>query len=146
MELIVYVDRMKEGQEELFEGTLSTSFLGKDPGFEATLDLLGQAYVSGDHLILKLEAKTGAFLPCSICNEPVLVPLALTNFYHAEPLSEIPSVFDFSNLLREDLLLQLPLFAECGGNCPERQSIKNFLKETSEEDSTKSVQFPFSNL
>ena len=145
MELTIYVDRLKEGQEELFEGTISTSFLGKDPLFQETLFLSGKAYVTGDLLILKLEAKTAAFLPCSICNEQVLVPLILRDFYHDKDLKEIPSVFDFSDLLREDLLLGLPQFAECGGNCPERQSIKNYLKEPSKED-TSSVQFPFSNL
>ncbi len=145
MELKIYVDRLKEGQEEVFEGTLPTSFLGTDPLFQETLFLSAKACVTGDLLILKLEAQTAAFLPCSICNEQVLVPLELTDVYHDKDLKEIPSVFDFSDLLREDLLLGLPHFTECKGNCPERQSIKNYLKQAPEQD-TSSVQFPFSNL
>jgi uncharacterized metal-binding protein YceD (DUF177 family) len=145
MELKIYVDRLKEGQEEIFEGTLPTSFLGTDPLFQETVFLSAKACVTGDLLILKLEAKTAAFLPCSICNEQVLVPLEITDVYHDKDLKEIPSVFDFSDLLREDLLLGLPQFTECRGNCPERQSIKNYLKQSQEQD-TSSVQFPFSNL
>lgn len=145
MELTIYVDRLKEGQEEDFEGEISTSFLGEEPVFEKTVSISGKAYVTGDHLILKLKAKTGAWMPCSICNENVLVPLVLDEFYHAESLDDIPSVFDFSNLLREDLILQLPQFTECGGNCPERASLKQFLKKSNQEEPSHS-QFPFSNL
>jgi uncharacterized metal-binding protein YceD (DUF177 family) len=141
MELTVYIDRLKDGQEEIFEGTIPTSFLGEDPKFQETLTFTGKAYVTGDHLILNFEASTGAWLPCSICNELVLVPLTLTNFYHAESTKEIPSVFDFSGLLRDDLLLQLPQFTECMGKCPERETVEKFFKQP-----CKSAQFPFSSL
>lgn len=149
MELVIYVDRLKDGLVEKFAGTTNTEFLGKDPLFQENLTLSGEAYVTSDHLILKLQAKTVTWLPCSICNELTEVPLSLSDFYHAEPLSEIPSVFDFSELLREDILLQLPLFVECGGNCPHREEIKKFLKNPAEESvkgSLHDVQFPFSDL
>ena len=145
MELIIYIDRLKEGQEDIFEGTTSTSFLGTDPVFQETLSLSGKAYVTGDHLILKLQASTAAWIPCSICNELTLVPITLTNFYHAESTKDIPSTFDFTELLREDILLQLPLFTECNGNCPERTTVEKFLKKPTSE-SAKNAQFPFSNL
>lgn len=149
MELVIYIDRLKDGLVEKFSGTTDTEFLGDDPSFDKTLTLSGEAYVTGDHLILKLQAKTMARLPCSICNELTEVPLSLSDFYHAEPLSDIPSVFNFSELLREDILLQLPLFVECGGNCPQREEIKKFLKKPAEESAKGSlhdVQFPFSDL
>lgn len=143
MELVIYVDRLADGEVEKFEGTISSAFLGTDPGFQDTVSLSGEAYVAQDHLILKLQAKTAAKLPCSICNELTEVPLELTDFYHAEPLESIGSSFDFSNLLREDLLLQLPQFAECEGNCPEREKLKKFLNKPATVDSS---QFPFSSL
>ncbi len=145
MELVIYIDRLKEGQEETFDGTISTSFLGTDPSFQETLSLSGTAYVTGEHLILKLQANTAAWMPCSICNELTVVPISLTDFYHAESTKEIPSTFDFSDLLRADLLLQLPLFTECNGNCPERSTVEKFLK-THTNEATKSAQFPFSSL
>jgi uncharacterized metal-binding protein YceD (DUF177 family) len=145
MELVIYVDRLKDGSVEKFKGTISTDFLGTDPLFGSELSVSGEAYVTGEHLILKLQASTEAKLPCSICNGLTCVPLKLTDFYHAEPISEIPSVFDFSELLRQDLLLQLPLFAECEGNCPEREEIKKFLKKETSA-ALHNVQFPFSDL
>ncbi len=145
MELTIYIDRLSDGQEEVFEGTISSSFLGNDPKFQDTLSLAGKAYVTGDHLILKFQASTAAWLPCSICNEQTLVPVNLINFYHAESTKEIPSVFDFSKLLREDLLLQLPQFTECNGKCPERKNIEKFLKEPS-LNASGNAQFPFSGL
>ena len=145
MELVIYVDRLKEGQEERFEGTISSDFLGDDPYFEPLVFLAGKAYIAGDHLMIKLKAKAGAYIPCSICNEPVLVNLELQDFYHVEDLKEISSVFNFSTLVREDLLLQLPQFAECGGKCPEREALKHIL-QSKETTKPSDVQFPFSNL
>jgi uncharacterized metal-binding protein YceD (DUF177 family) len=149
MELVIYVDRLKEGQTETFSGDISSDFLGDDPSFQDNVKVSGQAYIAGDHLILKLQAETAAWLPCSICNQPTLVSSTLVDFYHAQPLEDVSSIFDFSSLLREDLLLQLPFFAECEGNCPERESLKKFLKtpsESSPDGSVFNVQFPFADL
>ena len=154
MELKVYIDRLKDGGEEKLSASISTAFLEIEDSeltFDETLSLSGEAYVTDDHLILRFEAKTCAYVPCSICNSPVKIPILLSNFYHAEPIEEIPSaVFDFSEILREDILIQVPLFAECqNGNCPEREHVKNILKQTPSGQnpaSSHSVQFPFSNL
>ncbi len=147
MELKIYIDRLKEGQKETFKGKISSDFLPKeqDLSFEKEIELSGEAYTAGDHLMIKLNAKILAFLPCSICNKPTEVPLILSDFYHAESIEEIPAgVFDFSELLRTDLLLQLPKFIECQGKCPERDTIKKYLKqEVSQKDNTN---FPFSIL
>ncbi|MBX9923403.1 MAG: DUF177 domain-containing protein [Rhabdochlamydiaceae bacterium] len=148
MELIVYVDRLKEGKKELFSGEISTDFLEDKNLFENTLSLAGEAYVSGDHLILRLRAKTTAKLPCSICNESVSVPVEI-DISHVEPLEDIRSTFHFAALLREDIFLQLPKFTECQEKCPEREQIKGFLKapsaKVSSEDSA-GTQFPFAGL
>ncbi|MES2200082.1 MAG: hypothetical protein V4489_07955 [Chlamydiota bacterium] len=147
MELKIYVDRLKDGQKDIFKGKVSTDFMPKEQDlfFEKDIELTGEAYVAGDHLMIKLTAKVLAFIPCCICNKPTEVPLILSDFYHAEPLEEIPaSVFDFSELLRTDLLLQLPKFIECQGKCPERDSIKKYLKQ--ESSKTDNINFPFSLL
>ena len=147
MEMIIYVDRLKEGKKEFFKEETSTDFLKDNDLFEKNLFLSGEAYVSGDHLILKFKAKTNAKLPCSICNESVSVPVEI-EISHAEPLEEIRSVFDFGALLREDIFLQLPKFAECLENCPKREEIQPFLKKTSPSftDVPTGTQFPFAGL
>lgn len=147
MELKIYVDRLKEGQKETFKGKISSDFMPKEQElfFEKEMTLSGEAYIAGDHLMIKLNAKILAFIPCCICNKPTEVPLILSDFYHAEPIEEIPAaIFDFSELLRTDLLLQLPKFIECQGKCPERDTIKKYLKqETTQKDN---INFPFSML
>lgn len=148
MELVIYVDRLKEGKKEFFTEEITTEFLEDKNLFEKSLSLSGETYVSGDHLILRLKAKTVAKIPCSICNELVTVPIEI-DVSHAEPLEEIRSIFDFGPLLREDIFLQLPKFAECQNNCPERKNIQNFLKASSSKAPTESQggsQFPFAGL
>ncbi len=152
MELKIFIDRLKEGQVERIEGSLSTAILhleDTDLSLKDTFTLVGEAYIAQPHLILKLKARAAAYLPCNICNEPVEVPLVVEDFYHTKPLEEIPSaIFDFSEALREDILLQVPQFAECcGGNCPERDRMKKFLqKDSSQKNQIPSCHYPFSGL
>ena len=150
MELKVHTGRMKEGKAEVFSGDIQANSLlpnESDLLFPESLHLSGEAYLAGDHLIIKLEAKTSAELPCAVCNTPSKVPITLHDFYHAEPLEEISSgVFDFSDLLREDLLLELPQFTECKGSCPERENIVKYLKDGVKTPSSHDIQFPFADL
>lgn len=146
MELKIYTERLKEGQKETFSGSISCLSMPeeKDLSFKKEIELSGEAYVAGDHLIIKLDAKAIAFMPCCVCNNPVTVQVNLCDFYHAEPLEEIKSsIFDFSELVRTDLLLQLPQFAECQGSCSERKNLKQFLKE---KNTACNANFPFAEL
>ena len=148
MEFKIYVDRLREGQQESFEGdALSSVFFTeeKDLIFNEHIHCKGEAYIAGDHLVLKLDVKTTVKIPCTICNEWTEIPLTISNFTHTEPLEEISSgIFDFSEMIRTDLLLALPQFAECRGNCPERESVKNFIRSPS--DLPEGAHFPFSGL
>ncbi len=147
MELKVYVERLKEGSQETFEGTVSSDFMPKEAElfFEDEIKVSGSAYIAGDHLILDLQAQTAAFMPCSICNKPTKISLTLSDLSHAEPLEEIKSsAFDFSEVLRTDLLLQLPNFAECEGGCKERAHMKKHLEPELLKSSNH--HFPFSSL
>lgn len=146
METKIYIDRLKEGRKESFQGSMTTrSFPNEDAlRFEDTLQCKGEAYIAGDHLVLKLQAQVQAEIPCAICNEWTKVTLQLKDFMHTEPLEEIPSgVFDFAELMRTDLLLELPQFAECQGNCPERATVKSFIRSS---DLPEGTHFPFSGL
>lgn len=150
MELKIYTEQMKEGKTESFSGKVATAaFLAKEPEltFADELNLSGEAYLAGDHLIIKLQADVSAWIPCAICNEPTETLLTLKDFYHAEPLENISSgIFDFSSVLRDDLLLAIPQFTECQGNCPARESIKKYLKKPTSTSSSHNAQFPFSDL
>lgn len=147
MKTEIYIDRLKDGARERFSGLVpSDPLLPKEPelSFDPTISVSVDAYLAGDHLILILSAETAAYLPCSVCNGPVRVPLLLKNLSHSEPIEEIPSsIFDFSELLRSELLLAVPHLAECGGNCPNRVLLQKPLRETKTEPHT---HFPFSEL
>ena len=55
--------------------------------------------------------------------------------------------YNFKNLLRETILLEVPSFAECeGGSCPKRKEYNKYLKESSNEQSEDEGYQPFADL
>jgi len=121
----------------------------KELSFPSEIDVKGEAYLTDDFLMIRLKVKTVARMPCAICNEMVTKELKVDNFTHAQPIDEIPSaVFDYSELLREALLLDLPQYVECNqGNCPERATIAPFLRsQASQEKVEKTTYFPFADM
>jgi uncharacterized metal-binding protein YceD (DUF177 family) len=109
--------------------------------FKEPIDVEGSAYLASQTLILQLSAKTTAFMPCAICNTMTSFPLSVQNYMFTEEAKNLCSPFDFSEILREALLMELPFFVECKGNCPERATVKSFIKKEQQE-----TYFPFSDL
>jgi uncharacterized metal-binding protein YceD (DUF177 family) len=147
----IFVDRLKKGDTQKIEELLDPGFLDineKDLLFPEKITVKGDAYVTDDHLIVRLKAKTKALMPCAICNEMISNELKVDDFYQAEPLEEIPSaVFDFSELLREALLLGLPKYVECNkGKCPQRAVLSPFFRTQEQEQAEKTTYFPFADI
>lgn len=147
--LTIYIDRLRDGTVEQIQETLPPSFMEIEEAalnFRSPISILGEAYVTPTHLILKLELKTKASLPCSICNTWIEVPLEIKDVYHTEPLEQIPSaIFNYRELIKELLLLEVPSFAECDkGNCSERAFVNNYLKK--QKKTSAKQQFPFADL
>lgn len=129
----VFIDRLKDGRTLMIEEKSSPAFLDiqeEDLKFTAPVIIKGRSYLTSDHLVIHLSASTEALVPCLICNEFFPFPLLIDEFTHAEPLDDIASrIFDFTELLREALLVEVPTFTECNqGVCPERSIAKNYLK------------------
>jgi len=154
VELKIFIDRLKDGQIEKFKLEVPCDFLGiqeDDLSFIAPVTLKGESYLASDHLILKLHVETKILMPCSICNEPTKLPIVIADFTQAEPIENIrSSVYDYTEALREEILLQVPQFTECNeGNCPQRDSMKKFLKAEKAPEAKQNpspVHFPFSDL
>jgi uncharacterized metal-binding protein YceD (DUF177 family) len=154
--LKIYIDRLKSGDAEKLDITLPPDFLEveeEDLAFVEPVRVFGETYIANDHLVISLSIDTSAFIPCSVCNEAVRIPLELRNIYLTKPLEEIKGVvFDLAEEVRESLLLQVPLFTECqSGKCPEREQLKKFMKEIPEgviapSASEDVVHFPFADL
>lgn len=145
----IYVEQLRDGNERQIHESLSPDFLDiqdADLEFQKPIDLKGVAYLAEDELVLHWSALTEALVSCSICNEKVAVNIEVVDFYHAEPLSDIKSgIFNFKNLLRETILLEVPAFVEHNGNCPKRKEIQKYLKEPTPDQSDEGYH-PFADL
>ncbi len=116
--------------------------------FEGLVKLFGKAYLTDDHLIIKISAKASTKMDCSVCNGPAIKEISLEDHYITKPLAEIiDQVFDFSEELRQALLLETPPFLECeGGKCPQRSEIEKYSKKQASSKQNEEVYFPFENL
>ncbi len=143
----IFVDRLQQGKVEKVKENFDPAILQveeKDLQFPEKVAVLGGAYLAEDHLILCFKISTRALMPCTICNERILVPLKVEKFYHTVPIAELSSpIFDYLEPLREALLLEVPKYVECNdGNCSERKNIEKYLKIRPNHE----THFPFSGL
>jgi len=150
-EFKIFIDRLNDGNEVEIEEKVSSKFLDvQEPELHFAPDVTfkGKAYLADDHLVIHLQVRATAIMPCKICNEPVQVPLNLHDLTFTEPVKEIfSSIFDFSPLLREAILLELPPFIECHeGTCPEREDVKKFFTPKGQNEKQNDHFFPFSSL
>ena len=130
----IYVEQLREGSVEEIEESFSPEFLDvheRDLSFKVPVKIAGQAYLADEMLVLHFDIQTVATLPCLVCNAPVAVKIAIKGFYHAVPLNEIKNgVFNFRDILRETILLETPLLAECHqGQCAQRQVLQKYFKK-----------------
>lgn len=148
----IYIEQLRDGREEKLNEKLDPAFIDiqeADLRFDRPVELQGVAYMADDELVLHWDIRTEAVLPCTMCNEPVRVPIQINNFYYCEPASDIKTgIYNFKNLLRETILLELPGFAECHeGQCPKRKELKKYLKDPESSSSDKEdVYHPFADL
>lgn len=145
----IYIEQLREGREEAINETLNPSFLDvQDLVFDKPVELEGTAFLAEHELVFHWDIRTEVILSCSICNEPVRVPIHIQNFYYSEPLKEIKAgIYNFKDLLRETILLEVPAFAECNdGKCPKRQEFQKYLKESSDQPSDEEGYQPFADL
>lgn len=147
----IFVDRLKNGQTLGIDEVLSPLFLEideKELFFKESVFVKGKAYLVDDHLLIQLSINTEALLPCSVCNELTKFVIGIKNFNITILLADIRgAIYDCTDSIREAILLQVPLFTECGeGICAERENIQKFLKIEKKVPSSDSKTFPFADL
>jgi hypothetical protein len=145
----IYVDRLRGGSKEIICETCSPEFLEvseKELFFKAPVFVEGEAYLVGDNLFVDITAKTVATVPCSVCNGMSDVDI-VGKFTLVEGFEAIKTgVYTFVDELREALLLEVPLFAECcKGECPERKAIQRYLKNSGNKQKCEG-QRPFAEI
>jgi uncharacterized metal-binding protein YceD (DUF177 family) len=151
---LIQVDHLKGDHEEEISEIIDPTFLGLEKSDEVKtgepVKVTGKAYIAGDYLILSLHIVARLQLPCAICNEGFVLPINLDHFVHEEPLEEISKgLFDYGELVRETVLLEIPFYPQCGGkSCLNRDSLEKFLKssEKREKEAQNEGYQPFQNI
>ncbi|HSX38785.1 MAG TPA: hypothetical protein VLE95_08200 [Chlamydiales bacterium] len=147
----IWIDRLGNGCVQKIEESFDPSFLEiheKELQFRSPVEVTGEAYLAEQHLVIHLNARTKASVPCAICNEMFDIELKTGPFYHSEELAVIPeAVFDFSLPLKEALLIELPRYFECcHGKCPERDALAPYLRPPQNREKETKIHFPFADL
>lgn len=132
----IYVERLRSGEQEIINERFEPDFLEAEE-VEEPITVRGKAYLAGHELIINLDIELSAVMMCTVCNKYFNKQMCINGFYHVEPLQNITSsVFDFSDILREAIVLELPQFAECNdGNCDGRREIEKYFTKTSGQHS-----------
>lgn len=150
--LKIYIDRLNGGKTQEIDETLAPDFLDiheSELSFKDPVRIQTEVYLADDYLVAPLSIETFAWLPCSICNESIRIPISIKNFPLTQPLAEIKgAIFDLVEKAREIILLQTPLYTECNnGKCPERETLKKFLKPDEKPSDPADINyFPFADL
>ncbi len=147
----IYIDRLSQGKVHKIKDVFPSDFIGINESelkFEKPVGITGEAYIAEGEgeLVLHLSVKTEALVPCSICNEMSPVEIVLDNLYEVIPLEDIKgAIFDFSQVVREEIILKLPTAHECsGGKCPKRKEYTKYFK--TEASDIEEGYHPFADL
>ena len=148
----IFIDRLRGGNVEQLERRLSPEFIEfdePDVKFSSPVNLGGEAYLTEDSLILRINIETKGSFPCTICNRPVDQEISIKGLYHVIPVDEIKGgVYEIKELLRENIILEAPSFVECNqGSCSRRKEVEKYMSSNSNEnEATDEVYYPFKDL
>lgn len=131
--LRIYVDRLRTQGTESIQETVPPDFIGiqeRELRFADPVQIAGEAYLAQDELVLRLTVDTEAQMPCAICNQLMSLPIHV-ELTHLEPVTGFKrGFFDMGDIIREAVLLEVPLVTEChSGNCPARSEVEPYLKK-----------------
>jgi uncharacterized metal-binding protein YceD (DUF177 family) len=147
----IFTEQLKDGDIKKIDISCASEFLDVTEEalrFKDPIQVNGEVYLADDAVVLHFDAATIAIIPCSICNAPVKTEIKVNNFYHMIPLEEIKNgYFNFQDILREAILLEVPAFAECNnGQCQHRKEIAKYLKSPNRPESDGHQPFADINL
>ena len=115
-DFLINIDQLRKTGNLSLNMTLPSDFLELEESelhFGAEIVLQGEAYVVDERLILHLDMIVPAILVCTICSGDAHKDVKIDNFYHVEETKKLKStIYDFSNVLRQEILLEVPQFAE----------------------------------
>lgn len=144
-----FLDRIRAQGREVLDTSVSPDFMDiHEAGlsFPDPIKIEGEVYLAGEEVVMALRAETVICMPCAICNEEVRLPLqnAWTSIEPADSFRH--GVIDLRETVRENLLIEVPLIAECEGNCPRRKEIAPYLRQKQEGQKEETGYRPFADL
>ena len=129
---MIYIDRLHEGKVEPINTTIAvptSSTEGEFLSFAAPIEVSGEAYLADEFLVLHLNLKTTVRMVCKICSEDILREVEMSGVYITEEITKIPSkTYDPTKAIYDMILIEIPSYQECDGNCPGREDLKAYLK------------------
>ena len=154
-ELVIYIDRLHQGKKYELNIVVDSSFMEIEEGFLVIGDkitIVGSCYLVEQEVHLCFTIKAPYKVPCKICNEWVAEELYIEQLHHQMPLTDIqgPS-FDFSQIIREALLIEVSNFSECNhqqGKCKYREEVKHYFSSSNDSETRSSIREnkPFERL
>ena len=136
--LCVYLERLVSGRKQEFDELVEPDLLNLSDEtltFQDPVYVKGEAYLAEGWLILHLSVDTKVTVPCSLCNEPVAIDISVKGLIEEEAVETIHGgVFDFSDRIREVVLLEVPFYPQCGGaECSNRKDVEKYLAKNKDQ-------------
>lgn len=134
--LRLFIDRIRAQEREVVDCTLDPDFMDiheKELAFLDPVLVKGEVYLAGEEVVAALRAKTVMQMPCAICNTSIACPVQAA-WTSVEPVESYRhGVVDLREMVRENLLLEVPLVVECEeGKCPARAEVAKYLSQKQE--------------
>jgi uncharacterized metal-binding protein YceD (DUF177 family) len=133
--LPIYVDRLLDGHVEKMSERIDPQLLDivdDEIGCKEPVAVSIEAYIADEFLLVTLSLQAELLLHCSVCNEEFQFPIAIEREDQEIELDEVKEgAYNVLPLIREVLLVALPLYPQCGGDCCLNRSKieKYFAKE-----------------
>jgi uncharacterized metal-binding protein YceD (DUF177 family) len=137
--LIVSLDHLNTDEEMPISFVLEPSFLELSPQDEMKpsrpVVIEGTVSLVDDYVLLNMEIRAFFHVHCASCNDVFEYEVCLDQFSHQELLENIARrKWDVSEIVREAIVIELPLFPQCGGKeCLHMDEIQKYFHTLSEE-------------
>ncbi|WP_213357477.1 hypothetical protein [Chlamydiifrater phoenicopteri] len=149
-DLKIYVYRLKNiGDRETLQYTVAPETFaekGLEQVFSCPVQVSGHVErVDDEQLILSLSLQTEVGVSCPFCDKAFLRPVAIESICHLIEREQLrDGVFDCSDLIRQEILLESEGLYECEPEgCPSKAGVESYLQRKEEKFGGNN---PFENL
>jgi len=133
--LTIALGQLITGGQINFDEQLAPTIFDVDEAelaFEQAVHLTGEAYVVDGNLVVSFSSDATAKMVCAVCNEWCDVPLRSKGCHTVELADIKGDNWDIAQFVAQELLLEVPTYAECQGSCPHRDDIEKYLRKSDE--------------